>query len=160
MYPTETEVVDTVTDCEVLTVPARDEAYEGWLDDVERNRQAELDAEQAAMLAAGEADGCDAAPFHDLTAERYAELMAAYPESTGGWSPCIAYTAGAARPFAAQLRRGTPDGPDVAHAGEYLTAECALVVAVAFAWDMVFAHTHGTEEHKAAIRAKITYAKR
>jgi hypothetical protein len=62
------------------------------------------------------------------------------------------------RMFAAELRRGTPAGPDVARLGNYLSAECALMVATAFAREMVIASEIGDDAWKDRIRAKITYA--
>lgn len=152
--------VDNGSDLEVaVTAAYEDPTVADALEEMYRAEREITDADLEQMHAAAEADGIDPAPWHDLTGARYNELMSAYPEGTG-WSPQITYDANADKPFVAELTRGTPNGPDVAHAGRFLTAECALMVAVAFAWDMVFAHRNGTDEQKAAIRAKITYAKR
>lgn len=85
------------------------------------------------------------------------ELVEGFP-FWSGWSPCILYNAGAPSPFGAQLRRGTPAGPDIAYLGWFLSAECTLMVAAAFGREMAIAATFDDPEWHARIRAKITYA--
>lgn len=150
---------DTSAPFTTTGTPDRDLAYEAWLDDVERNRQAELDDEYAAMLAAGEADGCDAAAFHDLTPERYASIIAMMPTDTG-WTPVIGYDAGAECPFTSELRRGTAAGPDVVRLPRFYTAENALTAAVLHLINMKLAWEHGDDEAKDCMRRQIEYANR
>lgn len=155
----DSETVDHTEDLSVTTAPAVDDGYEAFLDDVERNRQAELDAEMDEMFAAAEADGVDPAPWHDLSGRRYNQIVAMMPERTG-WAPCIGYTAGAELPFSAELHRGTPDGPDVIRLASFSTAENALTCAVLHLVNMVLADKFGDAAAKDVIRRQIAYAKR
>jgi hypothetical protein len=156
----EETTIDNVTDADlqVLTVADDDASVEAFLADVYRNEEAISEADLIAMERQAQAE-LAASPFHDLTPERHAELVAAFPFGRG-WMPSIEYRANDARPFVAQLRRATVNGPDIANCGSYLSAECALFVAVAFANDMVITDRIGTDAEKDAIRAKITYAPR
>jgi hypothetical protein len=150
--------LDTVsdTDLHVLTVADDDASVAEFLADVYRNERA---IEEADLLAMEQqmAEEIAASPFHDLTPERHAELMEGFPVGRG-WMPVIGYDANAPKPFTAELRRATPAGPDIAHLGSYLTAECAMLVATCFGRDMIHADEWGSDEWKASIRAKITYA--
>lgn len=138
----------------------RDPAYETWCDDVARANAAAEEAELELLAAQAEREAAAeiaASPFGDLTPERHAELTAALPAI--GWSPVIAYTAGASHPFEAQLRRGTAAGPDIAYLGYFISAEAALQTAVAFAVEMKLAHDSGDAAWCDRIRARITYAR-
>lgn len=151
-------VRDTTSDLDVtVTAAYEDPTVQEFLDDVYRNEAALTDQDLEQMHAAAAADGLDAAPFHDLTPERHAELMKNFPVGRG-WMPVIGYDASAAKPFTAELRRGTPNGPDIAKLGSYLSAECALFIATCFGHDMAIADAFGDEDAKAKIRAKIAYA--
>jgi hypothetical protein len=99
----------------------------------------------------------EASPFGDLSAERYEQLMAMFPKNIG-WMPCIRYVAGDEKPFSAELRRGTPVGPDIARLGQFFTCEHAMTRCVLFAINMTLAHDHCDEEAKALIIGHITYA--
>jgi hypothetical protein len=155
------EVVDTVSDATVTTTAAVDAGYEEFLDDVERCRQAELDAEMDEMYRVAAADGVEHGPlFHDLTPARHAELMAMFPTGRG-WIPVIGYAADADRPFTSELRRGTPNGPDVVRLANYSTAELALRAAVMFAINMVLIDLgHGDDQARETVRSMIEYAAR
>jgi hypothetical protein len=146
---------DSVTVFESTGTADRDLAYEAWVDDVARNNAAAEEAELDLLAAQAEREA--AAGFHDLTAEKYADLMQHFPFGYG-WAAVIGYNAGAAKPFTAELRRGTPAGPDVARVGAFSCAESALRNAIMFALEMLIAQTSGTEADKAAVRARIVYA--
>jgi hypothetical protein len=149
MYPTETEI-DTVSDSNVATAGCLDEipGLNDWIDDNRRNEEAELEARVVAEIAGSE--------FGDLTPERHEEIMSDFPTGRG-WIPVIAFEQ-ASGMFGAQLRRGTKAGPDVAYLGNYLSAECALLVCVAFAREMVIAAEINDPEWVARLKSKITYA--
>jgi hypothetical protein len=153
--------VDHVSDASVT--PAGFEelpGYAEWCDDVARANAAAEEAELELLAAQAEremAAELAASPFGDLTAERYEQLIATLPSI--GWGPTTVYHAGASRPFEAQLRRGTPAGPDIAFLGYFISAEAALQTEVAFANEMVLADASGDAAWCDRIRARITYAR-
>jgi hypothetical protein len=132
----QTEVVDNVSDLSVTpsAFAEPDAAYEEWVTDCDRAHEAERELDDA-MLAAAEADGVDAAGFADLTPERYAAIIAMMPDNTG-WSPLVRHDAAAEQPYVGELRRGTPNGPDVVNVGRFYEAENALTAAVLFLINM------------------------
>jgi hypothetical protein len=156
-----TETIDNVSDLDVRVSAAyEDPTVQEFLDDVYRNEAALTDRDFEQMQEAAELDGIDAAPFHDLTGRRWAEIIRMMPTGTG-WGPEVAYDANADLPFRAQLRRGTPNGPDMIRLGRFSTAENALTCAVLFLLNMVLVDKgHGDDATRAAIVAQIEYAKR
>jgi hypothetical protein len=153
----EETTIDNVTDTDLrtLTVADDDASVAEFLADVYRNERAIEEADLLAMEQQMQAE-ISGSDFGDLTPQRHAEIMEGFPVGRG-WFPVLAFNADS-RMFAAELRRGTPAGPDVARLGNYLSAECALMVATAFAREMVIASEIGDDAWKDRIRAKITYA--
>jgi hypothetical protein len=165
MYPTE-EICDNVSDLSVTVAGCyEDPTVADALAEMYRNEEAVSEAEveqmHRAMLEAAEADGIEHGPFfHDLTPAKHAELIAMFPFARG-WTPVIGYDANAATPFTSELRRGTPNGPDIVRLANYSTAENALRAAVTFAINMVLVDMgHGDEQARETIRSMIAYAKR
>jgi hypothetical protein len=158
-------VVDNVSDLSVTVagcyedptvVDALREMYECEAEITEADVE---DMHRAAEEAAAD-DGLDAAPFHDLSPARYAAIIRMMPAGTG-WNPETTYDANDDLPFRAQLRRGTPNGPDMIRLGRFSTAENALTCAVLFLLNMVLIDKgHGDDATRAAIVAQIEYAKR
>lgn len=158
----QTEVIDNVSDLSVTVAGCyEDPTVADALAEMYRNEEALNDSDFAAMEAAAEADGIEHGPFfHDLTPAKHAELIAMFPFGRG-WMPQIGYDANAETPFTAELRRGTPNGPDVIRLANYSTAENALRACVTFAINMVLIDSgHGDEQARETIRSMIEYAKR
>jgi hypothetical protein len=149
--------INTVTDTEVTTAPLadRDLGYEEWCDDIRRNEEAELEAMEQRVDAE-----IEASPFGDMSRERYDSIMAMMPAAAAEWGPTIGYNANAEKPFTSELRRGTPNGPDVIRLGSFFTTENALTAAVLFAIRMVLARDHGDDAARESIKSQIAYARK
>jgi hypothetical protein len=157
----QTEVIDNVSDLSVTVAGCyEDPTVADALREMYECEAEITEADVEDMHRAAEADGLDAAPFHDLSPARYAAIIAMMPAGTG-WNPETTYDANDDLPFRAQLRRGTPNGPDMIRLGRFSTAENAMTCAVLFLLNMVLIDKgHGDDATRAAIVAQIEYARR
>jgi hypothetical protein len=94
---------------------------------------------------------------HELTEDDVLSLLAAFPYGRG-WIPGVTYRAGESHPYRADLRRSTPNGPDLVYCGDYAAEREAWAACADTGRRMLEVWESGDTALMALMRASIKYA--